>query len=213
MSYPENLSLYALLVFGIIIVPGMDMLYVMTNGLTGGRARALAATAGVMAGGVVHTIWGALSVGVILSLSPLLLQIMLFVGAGYLAWIGVTLIRSSITIDTPLGRRGGPVRSNLTAFRQGAVSCLINPKAYAFIFTVFPQFIKPVYGPVWTQGLAMGTITLQSQFAVYGSLGMIACAGRGQMLTKPGVTIRLGRAAGWLFVGIALLTAIEGAMR
>ena len=34
MSYAENLSLFALLVFGIIAVPGMDMLYVMTNGLT-----------------------------------------------------------------------------------------------------------------------------------------------------------------------------------
>lgn len=206
MSYAENLSLFALLVFGIIAVPGMDMLYVMTNGLTGGRAKALAATAGVMAGGVVHTVWGALSVGVILSLSPLLLRTMLFVGAAYLAWIGITLIRSSITVEAP---GGGPVRSGWTAFRQGAISCLINPKAYAFMFTVFPQFIKPVYGPVWSQALAMGTVILAFQLAIYGALGLIASAGRGRALTRPGLTIALGRGAGWLFVGIAGLTVAE----
>lgn len=209
MSYPENLSLFALLVFGIIAVPGMDMLYVMTNGLTGGRARALAATAGVMAGGVVHTVWGALSVGVILSLSPVLLQAMLFAGAAYLAWIGVTLIRSSIRVDAP---GGGPVRSGWTAFRQGAVSCLINPKAYAFMFTIFPQFVKPIYGPVWAQAVAMGAVILAFQLAIYGSLGWIAAAGRGRMLTRPAVTIALGRAAGWLFVGIAVVTVIEAAV-
>ncbi len=209
VSYTENLSLFALLVFGIIAVPGMDMLYVMTNGLIGGRAKALAATAGVMAGGVVHTLWGALSVGLILSLSPLLLQAMLFVGAAYLAWIGVTLIRSAITVDAP---GGGPERSAWTAFRQGAVSCLINPKAYAFMFTVFPQFVKPVYGPVWSQALAMGTVTVLFQLSVYGSLGLIAAAGRGRMLTRPGLTIALGRGAGWLFVGIAALTAYHAAV-
>jgi threonine/homoserine/homoserine lactone efflux protein len=210
MSYTENLSLFALLVFGIIAVPGMDMLYVMTNGLTGGRGKALAATAGVMAGGVVHTTWGALSVGVILSLSPVLLQAMLFVGAAYLAWIGVTLIRSAITVDAP---GGGPARTGWTAFRQGAVSCLINPKAYAFMFTVFPQFVKPVYGPVWIQALAMGSVTMLFQLAVYGSLGLVAAAGRGRALTRPGLTIALGKGAGWLFVGIAGLTvwhAVEG---
>src|SRR5215475_11561517 len=51
MSYAENLWLYFLLLFGIIIVPGMDMLFVLANALTGGRGAGLAATAGIMLGG------------------------------------------------------------------------------------------------------------------------------------------------------------------
>ena len=47
MTYAQNLWLFAILVFGIIIVPGMDMFFVVANGLTGGRARAASATAGV----------------------------------------------------------------------------------------------------------------------------------------------------------------------
>ena len=77
------------------------------------------------------------------------------------------------------------------------------------MFTVLPQFVKPVDGPVWRQALAMGSLTLLFQFAVYGSLGLLAAAGRGRMLTRPGLTIALGRGAGWLFVGIAALTVFE----
>lgn len=207
MSFAENLSLYTLLVFGIIAVPGMDMLYVMTNGLTGGRRAAFAATAGIMLGGAVHTLWGAVSVRALLALSQTAFQIMLFVGAAYLGWIGYTLIRSAITVEAP--DRGTP-RSAWAAFRQGAITCLLNPKAYAFMFTVFPQFVKPQLGPVWMQALAMGIVTALMQLLIYGSLGLLAAAGRGRLVTNPALTIRVGKAAGWLFVAIALLTAWEG---
>ncbi len=209
MSYSENLSLFALLVFGIIAVPGMDMLYVMTNALTGGRKAAVAAIAGIIAGGAVHTLWGALSVGAILALSPELLQIMLFVGAAYLGWIGITLIRSSITLDTPAA---GVFRRPWTAFCQGAITCLLNPKAYAFMFTVFPQFVKPAFGPVWSQALAMGMVIAAFQAVIYGSIGAISLAGRGRFLTRPGMTIAIGRGVGWVFVGIALVTVVEASL-
>ena len=53
MTYAENLWLFFLLLFGIIIVPGMDMLFVLANALTRGRAAGLSATAGIMIGGAV----------------------------------------------------------------------------------------------------------------------------------------------------------------
>lgn len=56
MSYDENLSTFAVLLFGIIIVPGMDMLFVITNARTGGHKAGLAATAGITFGRVFHTL-------------------------------------------------------------------------------------------------------------------------------------------------------------
>ena len=58
MNYTENLWLFFVLLFGIIAVPGMDMLFVLANALTGGSNRGLAATAGIMLGGAVHTLNG-----------------------------------------------------------------------------------------------------------------------------------------------------------
>ena len=126
MTYSENLSLYFTLLFGIIIVPGMDMLFVLANSLTGGRARGMAATAGIMAGGAVHSLYGAIGVGILASLLPSLFAPLLFIGAAYMVWIGFTLIRSSITVSN-VGV--GAVRTDWRAFRQGAITCLINPKA------------------------------------------------------------------------------------
>src|SRR5580658_5141390 len=63
MTYAENLWLFFILLFGIIIVPGMDMLFVLTNALTRGRPAGLSATAGIMTGGAGHALIGALGVG------------------------------------------------------------------------------------------------------------------------------------------------------
>ena len=70
MSYTENIWIFFVLLLGIIMVPGMDMLFVLTNALTGGRRAGLSATFGIMAGGVVHTLFGAIGVGVLMKLAP-----------------------------------------------------------------------------------------------------------------------------------------------
>ncbi|RVP87939.1 LysE family translocator, partial [Sinorhizobium meliloti] len=104
MTYAENLWLFFTLLFGIIIVPGMDMVFVLANAMTGGRASGLSATAGIVAGGVLHTLYAALGVSVVLHLVPQLFNLLLAAGAAYIAWIGFSLLRSSITIS---GVEGG----------------------------------------------------------------------------------------------------------
>lgn len=197
MTYSENLWLYFTLLFGIIIVPGMDMLFVLANALTGGVKRGLAATGGIMAGGVVHSLYGAVGVGLLASLLPSVFNLLLFAGVAYMAWIGITLIKSSITVDA-VGPGGA--RSVWRAFRQGAVTCLINPKAYLFMLAVYPQFLKPEYGPLWRQGLIMGLMTVFTQFAIYGALAMTAGRSRDLLVANPVATAFVGRFAGLLLV-------------
>ena len=61
MTYSDALWIYLVLLFGIIVVPGMDMLFVLANALTGGRRAGMAATGGIMVGGVAHTLSGPLA--------------------------------------------------------------------------------------------------------------------------------------------------------
>ena len=70
MTYSENLWLFFLLLTGIIVVPGMDMVFVLASALSGGRKAGLSATFGIMAGGLVHTLYAALGVGALLSFAP-----------------------------------------------------------------------------------------------------------------------------------------------
>ena len=207
MGYAENLWLFFLLLFGIIIVPGMDMLFVLANSLTGGSNRGLAATGGIMLGGVVHTLNGALGIGLLMHFVPILFNPLLIAGGAYMAFIGLTLMHSSITVghEGPAGSR-----SAWKAFRQGAVTCLINPKAYLFIFAVYPQFLKPDYGPMWIQAVIMGAMTMTTQFAVYGGLAITAGRSRNLLVANPRATALAGRAAGLLLVAVSAFTVWEG---
>lgn len=98
MTYTSNLRMFSVLSFSIIIVLGMDMFFVIANALTGGRARGLMATAGVMLGGIFHTVFAAVCVGVLTTLPAFVFTTILLAGAAYMAWIGWTLARSSITV-------------------------------------------------------------------------------------------------------------------
>lgn len=207
MDYAQSLWIYLVLLFGIVVVPGMDMFFVIANALTGGRRAGFAAVAGIMLGGAVHTVFGAIAVGVLTQLPTMVFQVMILVGAAYMAWIGWTLLRSAITVDS-IGQAS--TRSDWTAFRQGTVTCLLNPKAYLFVLAVFPQFMRPEYGPIWSQALVMGIMTVTMQFLIYGALALAAGKGRDALVSNPLVTIWSGRGAGALFVLVALFTAWHG---
>ncbi|MER8385059.1 LysE family translocator [Mesorhizobium sp. M0166] len=207
MGYAENLWLFFLLLFGIIIVPGMDMLFVLANALTGGGKRGLAATGGIMLGGMAHTLNGAVGVGLLMHFVPILYNPLLIAGAAYMAFIGLTLMRSSIKIGH---ERLAGSRSTWKAFRQGLVICLINPKAYLFVFAVYPQFLKPAYGPIWMQASIMGLMTIALQFAVYGALALTAGRSRNLLVANPRATAFAGRTAGLLLVAVSVLTAWQG---
>lgn len=207
MDYAQSLWIFSALLFGIIVVPGMDMFFVIANALTGGRKAGLFAVGGIMVGGAVHTVFGALAVGVLTQLPTIIFQAMILVGAGYMAWIGYTLLRSSITVD---GIGGATTRSPWVAFRQGTITCLLNPKAYLFVLAVYPQFMRPEYGPIWSQALVLGLMTVAMQFTIYGALALAAARGRDALTGNPTVTIWIGRSAGALFVLVACYTAWHG---
>jgi threonine/homoserine/homoserine lactone efflux protein len=207
MSYAENLWLFFVLLVGIILVPGMDMLYVLTNALTGGRRAGLSATSGIMAGGVFHTAFGTMGVGVLMKLAPQLFPVLIFAGAGYMAWIGITLVRSSVSVSAVGAARS---RSPWVAFRQGAVTCILNPKAYLFVFSVYPQFMRPQYGSLGSQAVVMGAMTVLTQLGIYGGLALAAGKSRDFLTSRPGATMFAGRAAGYLFVVMAVAAAWHG---
>lgn len=207
MTYPEALWIFFILLAGIIIVPGMDMIFVMANSLTGGRKAGLTATFGIMTGGAFHTAFGVFAVVGMSRLVPELYGPMLLAGSLYMIWIGLTLMRSSITLD-PV--QGVAARSLGRIFSQAVITCILNPKAWLFVLAVYPQFIKPAFGPLWAQALVIGVMVAAMQFAVYGGLGLMAAQGRDAMVGNPSLTIWSGRIAGLLLMATAAFTLWRG---
>ena len=207
MSYPEALWIFFVLLAGIIIVPGMDMIFVLANALTGGQRAGLTATFGIMTGGAFHTAFGVFAVVGLSQLIPQLYAPMLLAGSAYMIWMGLTLARSSITVN-PV--EASASRSLITIFSRAILTCVLNPKAWLFVLAVYPQFIKPAFGPLWSQALVIGVMVAAVQFAVYGGLGLMASRGRDTVVGNPRLTIWTGRIAGLLLVATALFTMWRG---
>lgn len=205
MTYAENITLFTVLVLGIIAVPGMDMLFVLTNALANGRRPGLAATAGIMLGGVFHTIFGTLAVGFVLHYLPWAFTLMLVAGCAYMMWIGLQLVLSSIRISGVGRAKAKPLA---VIFWQGFLTCALNPKAYMFVFAVYPQFLSPRYGAILPQAIAMGAITIGAQAIIYGGLSLAAAAGTGLLSGNATATVYVGRAAGLLLIMAAALTVV-----
>lgn len=206
MTYTENLWIFFILLAGIIVVPGMDMIFVLANALTGGKRAGLAATFGIMVGGVCHTLFGTVAVAALSRLVPAFSATMILAGSAYMVWVGIKLVRSSIVVDTVDGTNRAPLG---TIFGQGLVTCLLNPKAWLFILAVYPQFLKPAFGPLWPQALVMGLLTVLVQLAVYGGLALTAARGRKAIVSSPSLTIWTGRTAGALLICVALFALLR----
>ena len=164
----QHLLLFTLFVFGIIVIPGMDMAYVLSSSLVDGRRAGLAAVAGMVTGGAAHTVMGAAGVGLLLAVLPGLFHAVLLAGALYVAWMGIGLWRSPATLA---GVPEGASRPRSQTFLRAAATCLMNPKAYLFMVAVFPQFVRPERGSLAEQVAVMGVIIAGAQAVAYGAVG------------------------------------------
>lgn len=208
MNHAANLLLFAALVFGVVVLPGLDMAFVMGSSLIAGRRHGLAAVAGIVAGGVCHVVMTTLGISVLLKWIPGAFNALLLAGAIYIAWIGVTLLRADSAFG--MGSSARRAGSAWTTFRRGALTCLMNPKAYLFMLAVFPQFLRAEYGPLWTQAVMLWIIIALTQTGVYGIIALAASHARGWLGQRPAAGILASRVVGSILIAAAALTGFEG---
>jgi|SRR6185312_5017628 len=207
MTHTANLWLYFLLVFGMILTPGMDMAYVLASALTGGRRSGFAAIAGIITAAALHMASAVLGISVLLRLYPSAFKLMLLAGAGYIAWIGLGIFRraSVLRVDPHAA-----VRPPLTAYRQGMLTNLLNPNAYLFTLAVIPQFLRADYGPLWLQGAVLWSIGSVCEVGVYGAVTLLAAKVRTRLEDDPAAGTRIGRVVGVMLMLVAVFAAASG---
>src|ERR1043166_5177901 len=121
MSGIHDLALFIAAGFLLNVTPGPDMTYIAARSVVGGFRDGAAATFGITAGCVVHTIAAAAGLSALLATSAMAFEIVKWCGAAYLLYAGIRLIAGSIR------KRNGPPRSHkneLAAPRGGAIRAL-----------------------------------------------------------------------------------------
>jgi threonine/homoserine/homoserine lactone efflux protein len=146
------------------IAPGPGMLYVLARSLAGGKREGVLSAAGTFLGGMVHVFAAALGVSVILARSALAYSTVKYVGAAYLCFLGVRMIRDARKDSSP-SRETENIDANLqTAAKnplwQGIATEVLNPKTALFFLSFIPQFVNRSAGHVFFQFVVLGTVSV-----------------------------------------------------
>ena len=198
--------LFVLASLMLIATPGQDMMMVMSRSIAQGAAAGVVTAAGVSLGLVGHTVLATLGLGAILRTSEWLFLALKLVGAAYLIWLGVGLLRTrsaAFVVGT------APRRSLPQLLFDGAFSNLSNPKIAVFYFAFLPQFVLPgATHPtlsVFALGLAFAALTL----LVKGPVGLFAGLLSGWLRARPGVLKWIYRSSGAVLVALGVRLALE----
>ncbi len=196
----------------VIATPGPDTAMTIRNTLLGGRVGGLATALGVAAG---QAIWAlATSAGIVTLLvasEPLFLAVK-YAGAAYLVVLGIQSLRSALRsaslLDQPATRaRAARPLPPGTAFRQGVISDLGNPKMAAFFTSLLPQFApadEASFAGLAILGLIFSLMTLL-WLAGYA----FAIARIGSLLRRPAICRTLDGITGSVLIGLGLRLAAE----
>ena len=199
-------TLFTIASLALIALPGQDMILVMSRSIAQGARAGVVTAAGVSIGLVGHTLLATLGLGVILRTSEWLFLALKLVGAAYLVYLGVGLLRArrgSLAMEAAASRPLGRV------FVDGAFSNLSNPKIAIFYFAFLPQFVAPsAQHPtlaVFTLGLVFAGLT----FLVKAPVALFSGALSAWLRSRPGVLVWVYRLSGAILVGLGVRLAFE----
>lgn len=190
----------------LVLTPGQDTFFILGRSLAGGRRAGIAAALGITAGSVVHTLLAALGLSALLATSPYAFMTVKFAGAVYLVYIGVRALLSRASGLPGEGAREG-ADGGWSAFRQGVITNLLNPKVALFFLALMPQFISAVSTAKVAAFLVLGLtfVTLGVIWCVI--LAVAAASLRGLFLRRPSMANVLNKIAGTMFIGLGLRLA------
>ncbi|WP_349632762.1 LysE family translocator [Mesorhizobium mediterraneum] len=188
--------------------PGPDSMLVTARGIAHGRSTAFFTVLGMTVGaGLVQLPLLALGVSSLVGASPLAFSLLLWSGAAYLCWLGISLLLSSATeVAIEEHRNLGP----LAAAREGMIANLINPWPMMFMVAFLPQFVDPARGSVTLQLLLLGGTQKITGVLVLGAYALASGAVGEWILKQPKIRLWQQRIAGCFIIGLGIRMAVSG---
>lgn len=204
----HNLGLYVVSGLLLNLAPGVDFLYVLTRSLSRGFGAGVWAALGIAAGCFVHIGAAALGLSAILASSAMAFSIVKWIGAGYLIYLGVTMLmsRGSLRLDaTPAVNADSYSR----VFWQGFLTNVLNPKIALFFLAFVPQFIEPASPTKVEAFLLLGAIfnTTGTIWNIMVARGAAFLAKRLRQASKLGVWLNRGLGGLFVVLGVRLASS------
>lgn len=189
------------------ISPGPDLIYVISRTIAQGTKVGLASAAGLWTGAFIHVIAVAFGLSTILMTSAKTFTAIKYVGAAYLAYLGVQALRSKgLNFAPPSSKE--PNVTIAQAYRQGILVDVLNPKVAIFFMAFLPQFIRPDHGNPTIQLVGLGALVVLVAIPVESFFVVAASRTTCFFRQHPGTSVCLDRILGSILVTLGIRLAL-----
>jgi threonine/homoserine/homoserine lactone efflux protein len=190
------------------ITPGPDTLYIVGRSSMQGRRAGAVAALGIGAGTLVHICAAALGLSALLAASATAFTALKIIGAVYLLYVGLGLIRSAGSIHSSTTAPPVRVAPLRIIFVQGFLTNVLNPKVALFFLAFLPQFVDSD-----ATSKALAFLFLGAIFNFNGTIWNLSVAQLATQISsrlEPGIAVKqwFNRCVGGIFVLVGLRLAL-----
>lgn len=207
MPQLTNLSLFITASLALLLTPGPAVMYIVTRSVDQGRKAGFVSVLGIEVGTLFHIAAAALGLSAILASSALLFDVVKYLGAAYLIYLGIRkLLSKDESADVTVNKQ-----QNLRQiFQQGVVVNVLNPKTALFFLAFLPQFVDPARGSVPLQMVMLGLIFVTLASTTDGLYALLAGTFGGWLKSSKHF-LRVQRyVTGTVYIGLGVVTALAG---
>lgn len=204
-----HLIAFAVLSFVLIIVPGPNVLFIVSRSLQLGKAAGVGTAVGGQVGVYAQVAAVALGVGVLIERSVIVFTVIKLSGAAYLIYLGVQAVRHRRSLAEAL-TTAVQRKTPLTILRDGFMVGVTNPKVAVFFTAVLPQFVDRGTGHVPVQMLLLGAVFIAIAVVCGSTWALAAGTARGWLGRSPRRLELIGGTGGLVMIGIGANLALTG---
>lgn len=186
------------------LMPGPDILFVITQSITRGRKSGIVFAAGLCTGLIVHVTAVCLGVSVLLRSSPFAFTLLKFAGAAYLFYLGIRAFlarhENHFTLSGTVGVTG-------KLYTKGILMNVLNPKVILFFLAFFPQFIPPDSANPLGRMLLLGVIFMGQAFLIFSLVAVLADRLARRLMQNDAVALGVNTAEALIYciIGMSIL--------
>ena len=205
----ESSQLYLFLIasFALLITPGPAVLYIVARSMNQGKMAGVASVLGVETANFLHASAAALGLSAILLSSALAFNLVKYLGAAYLIYLGIRKILSSG--EESKAELGQP-QSLSRIYAQGFVVNLFNPKTALFFFAFLPQFVNTSLTNVTLQMFLLGIMFVGMALITDSAYALISSSIASRLNTNQNFARNQGYFTGLIYIGLGVVTAFTG---
>ena len=194
----------------LLLIPGPAVLYITARSASQGRVAGLVSVLAIETANFIQAIAAALGLSAILLSSAVAFDVVKYLGAAYLIYLGVRKLMASDN-----GAEDEEVKRESLAriYWQGFAVNILNPKTALFFFAFLPQFVDPAKGSVTAQTLLLGAIFVGMAIITDSMYALLASSLAEKLTGNKRFQKGQRYFAGLVYIGLGITTALTGSRK